>query len=220
MAGWALLGVWQLLLELREAVSAHARLMPARTGSLVQWRCQAGTRGGWAAATNHLPRALWLQVQRDLAAFRRQLEAELRRALAAAAEPQAASNSSSSSSSSSSNGGGWLSRLLRGTRRGDTAASSDSGSSGGGSSRQLTVGQIQSGWHPGLKHAAADLNALIKQYNGAVLADRETFGASWPLDRMRLLEMRDEVDAALAAIDGGGGGGGSSSGGGIAGSAA
>ena len=78
---------------------------------------------------------------------------------------------------------------------------------------------IRAGQHPALQHAAEELRRLIQQYNNACLADKEAFGAFWPLDRMKQLDWQAEVETALDRISSSsgssssGGGGSDSSGG-------
>jgi hypothetical protein len=80
------------------------------------------------------------------------------------------------------------------------------------------VAAIRASQHPALCHAVEEAGRLIQQYNSAVLADKETFGGSWPLHQMRRLDWGAEVDAALVAL-GDSSSGGSSSGGGVSGTA-
>ena len=150
------------------------------------------------------PRSLALQVQRELAGLRRQLRQELRRALAAEAAPSGGT-SRDGSGSSGTRSGGWLGRLFGGSSSGSSGSTS---SSSGGSSvaAERSVASIRAGRHPALAAAAAELGALVRRYNSAVLADKEALGAHWPLDTMRpQLDWTAEADTALAELTGGGG---------------
>ena len=79
-------------------------------------------------------------------------------------------------------------------------------SSGSSSRRQLSVADIGAGRHPGLSPAAEEAGRLVKQYNPAVLADKETFGGVWPLHSMRQGN-RQRRAWRQHRIGGGGGGG-------------
>ena len=138
------------------------------------------------------PRSLELQqeVQRELAALRRGLAAELRRALGVAREGGATAGASSAAAGS----GGWFGGWFGGAGLGQKGAATSS------TSRLPSVAAIRAGQHPALRHAAEEAGRLIQQYNSAVLADKETFGGSWPLHQMRQLDWRAEVDDALAAL--------------------
>ncbi|KAG2425273.1 hypothetical protein HXX76_013855 [Chlamydomonas incerta] len=52
---------------------------------------------------------------------------------------------------------------------------------------------------PGLAHRFEEVCQLRAQYNGAVLADKETYGAGWPLEQLRRLEYGRGVAAAAEA---------------------
>ncbi|KAG2425269.1 hypothetical protein HXX76_013851 [Chlamydomonas incerta] len=52
---------------------------------------------------------------------------------------------------------------------------------------------------PGLAHRFEEVCQLRAQYNGAVLTDKETYGAGWPLEQLRRLEYGREVAAAAEA---------------------
>ena len=164
------------------------------------------------------PRSLELQqeVQRELAALRRGLAAELRRALGVAREGQqereqqqqqdqepsshisgggvGGSGATAGASSAAAGSGGWFGGWFGGAGLGQKGAATSS------TSRLPSVAAIRAGQHPALRHAAEEAGRLIQQYNSAVLADKETFGGSWPLHQMRQLDWRAEVDDALAAL--------------------
>lgn len=138
--------------------------------------------------------------------LRRQLDAELRAVLGSAPGSQAGSSTSGSSGGSSSapasSGSSaaqptLLGRWFGGARRQATQP----GPSSAGSCRP-SLESIRAGQHPVLRHAAEEVGRLIKQYNNAVLADKEALGSHWPLDRSKPLDWEAEVDAALAAIRG------------------
>ncbi|KAL4435429.1 hypothetical protein ABPG77_006191 [Micractinium sp. CCAP 211/92] len=161
---------------------------------------QAVTRTMGAQNVKPLSLELREELQRELAALRARLAAELCAAKAAEAAAAAgdahdahdAASSSSSSSSGSSTGSSWFRQWFGGSASGNIA-----GSSGG---RQLSVAAVREGQHPGLAHAAEHVRQLIGQYNSAVLADKEAFGAFWPLNPAKQLDWPAEVDAALAAV--------------------
>ena len=164
------------------------------------------------------PRSLELQqeVQRELAALRRGLAAELRRALGVAREGQreqqqepsnsggggdGGSGAAAGASSATASTGGWLGGWF-GAGAGEQRQRKKEVASSSSRSRPPSVAGIRAGHHPALRHAAEEAGRLVQQYNSAVLADKETFGGSWPLHQMRQLDWGAEVDAALAAVGG------------------
>ncbi|KAL4419818.1 hypothetical protein ABPG75_006916 [Micractinium tetrahymenae] len=163
---------------------------------------QAVTRTMGAQNVRPLSLELQEELQRELAALRAQLAAELLAAKAGEASAAAAgaggkrdaADSGSSSSGDGGAGGSWFGRWL-----GGGGGSHSSGGSGGRQRR--SVAAIRAGQHAGLAHAAEKVGQLIRQYNSAVLADKEAFGAFWPLNPAKQLDWAAEVDAALAAVE-------------------
>lgn len=166
---------------------------------------QAVTRTMGAQNVKPLSLELRDELARELAVLRAQLEAEVKLAMSAEAAAQRGTGGAAdeagpasvqrraeaASSGNGSGSGGWFGRWFGGAQ-GEAAA-------GTTSSRRPTLAAIRAGQHPGLSHAAEAVRLLIKQYNTAVLQDKETFGAFWPLNPARQLDWAAEVEAAVAA---------------------
>lgn len=156
-------------------------------------------------------RLLSLELRDELAAavasLRQQLHHELRAALEVERQQQRQrpkgaregsnikeTHAAGASGGSSGSGGSWVSRLLG---LGESAAA---GGSSAGSSSRHTVEAIREGRHPCLQHAADEVAKLVRLYNSAVLADKETLGSHWPLNQSKQLEWEEEVASALAEL--------------------
>lgn len=175
---------------------------------------QAATRTMGAQSVRPLSAELQDELQRELAALRAQLASELGAATAAAAvaagkAPQAEQSSSSGGGGGGSGGGsssggsmseeavsrstsspGWFSRFL-GTGGGEAR---------GTHAQRHTVASIRAERHEGLQHAAGCVQELIKEYNSAVLSDKEMYGGAWPLEQTKQLDWGAEVDAVLQRV--------------------
>lgn len=118
------------------------------------------------------PRSLELrdELHRATEDFEQAVRAEVRKVVAAA-------------------GAGSAGRL-RGQGRGEGPA--------GGTGREAevhgVVGELVARRLPGLSYKYEDVQRLRGQYNGAVLADKETYGSVWPLEPVRRLEFGQEVE--------------------------
>ena len=123
------------------------------------------------------------ELTREWTALRTALRGELRAALAAetaeAAQQQAVEPGNGSASGGGGSGGrGWFAGWFRRSLDSDTAPAA-------GCQRRHSTASIRAGQHPGFAHAVAAVERLTKEYNAAVLSDKESFGAFWPLDQAK-----------------------------------
>ncbi len=117
------------------------------------------------------PRSLELrdELNRAVEEFEQAVRAEVRKVVAAA-------------------GSGSAGRL-RGGGRGVAPA----GGAGREAEVEGAVGELVERRLPGLSYKYDEVQRLREQYNGAVLADKETYGSAWPLEPLRRLEFGQEV---------------------------
>ena len=134
------------------------------------------------------------ELQRELGHFRTRLRVELQGALqqqGAVPVPAAVT---------SGGGGSWLRRWLGGA----ASSSSSSSSAGGASEGHFSVEAIQRGEHEGLQHDFQALEHQRSAYNSAVLSDKESLGAHWPLNQQPRLDFQAEVRRVLQELRGAG----------------
>ncbi|PNW71077.1 hypothetical protein CHLRE_17g745647v5 [Chlamydomonas reinhardtii] len=87
-----------------------------------------------------------------------------------------------------------------GNTHGSTSSSSGNGSGDTRREEARCIGEeLAAADLPGLAYRFEQVAQLRAQYNGVVLADKEVYGAGWPLEQLRRLEYGQEVAAAAEA---------------------
>ncbi|GAB4819813.1 hypothetical protein N2152v2_006859 [Parachlorella kessleri] len=123
----------------------------------------------------------------------------------AAVSALGSSNSGAASNSARSTSSSLWSQLLQLVSAGSGSPRTDSQQPAAGPGQGAwTLRDLRAGQHEGLKLALDEVNGLVKQYNSAVLQDKETYGAHWPLEQHPQLSMATEVDRAAAEQQAGG----------------